>query len=772
MSLATNDLLSFEGFELDVSKRTFTRNGQRVALYPKAFEVLVYLASNPRRVVTKEELMKAVWPDSFVEEGNLAQQISGLRKALADKADLIVTVPARGYQFAASVERAAPESSLDRVPASGLVMQRVRESTQIVTEELVPARIGKARRSISVWLAWSLTAAVLLGVIGYSGWKRFAPQPQLRKVEVGDFLNLTGDSSMEATLKSALTIGLSQTPYIQLMSDGLVQTTLGDMQKSADTALLGATALEVCKRGDYQVLLRPNIETAAYGYAISLEAQNCTTDRVLADLKGQALNKDAILDTLDGLARRTRVELGEPNASLDRFNVPLIEATTYSFEALKDLNIGSALGNASKLKECIEYFQKAVDIDPKFAMAEASLGTAYYNLGSMNTAAAYYTKAFALSANVSLWEKFYIRSNYYLMATRDLDAAAKNFAEWTRVYPADEAAWQGLCNAETQIGNFPRAIEAGDRALKEGPNRFELGYQILSEAYMRANRFADAKRTIADAQAQGKDAPELHRMLYQIAAIERDPETLRREAQWAQGKPEYGAMLESEAIAAADQGKYRLFEETMASAITQSAREVDADNADAILRDEASVETQLGRTAKAAELLKHVKNKSDYAYAVIAVRAGDPAAGEAFLRQKEANPADTIQHFLLLPELRALVDLRLNNATAAIAALEPARQFELARPEVIEVRAQAYLAAGEADQAALEFQKLIANPALEDPTQPRTIVADAGLARAYAMEHKIAESRAEYRTFLTLWRDADPDAPIYRQARRELAGLQ
>jgi DNA-binding winged helix-turn-helix (wHTH) protein/tetratricopeptide (TPR) repeat protein len=765
MSLNLKGMYRFDEFELDPARRCLLRDGQSVSISPKAFEVLLCLLQHPGELVTKDQLLAAVWPGAFVEEDNLVQHISALRKAFGERARYIVTVPGRGYQFTAPVEQ-----------TNAAAMQRVRERTRIVMEESITMPAQKAlpttaQRLTSRWVAWTITSLVLFAVAGYLAWQRFGPKPQLRKVEVADFLNLTGDHSIDHTLKSALTFSLSQTPYIQLMGDGLTHSTLQEMQKSPDTPLLGDIALEVCARGHYQALLRGKIEhPQQFGYDLTLEVTNCTNGKNLAVFKGHALTTDAILDTLDDLSRRIRVKLGEPNASLDQFNVPLIEATTFSFEALKDFNIGSQLGNEGKLKECIDYFQKAVDIDPKFAMAQASLGTAYYNLGSMDKAAVYYKNAFDLSSNVSQWEKFYIRAGYYLAAVRDLQAATKNWEQYAKAYPEDATTWEGLANADTQVGDFGRAIEAGEHAVKYGQIETEESYQILANAYKRANRFSDVKRIIAEAQAGNKDAPDLHQLLYRIAMIEHDPETLQRESAWSKGKPELYAMLESQAILAADEGKPSESEDLFKSAIADAAHEVDADLADSILMDQVSVEIQLGRTAQAIELLHKVQHRDTANFAILQTRAGDIAAGEAYLLKPEKYPQDTIEHFLRIPELKALVALSHKDPGSAIAALEPARPFELVRCEVIEIRAEIYLAAGQPDKAALEFQKLIANPGLEDIMQPRTVLSHLGLARALTAQSRTAEGRHEYEAFFALWKDAS-NLPTLEQAHREYSHL-
>jgi len=777
--LSFKGLYRFDEFEIDQARRVLLRDGQPVRVSPKAFEVLICLVQHPGEVITKEQLLETVWPGAFVEEDNLVQHISALRKIFAGHPRYILTLPGRGYQFAASVQLVAPEPA---PPVAGhSVVQDIlqRERVHMVIEESVEIQNPQprllattARRFTSKGVAWGITASVLLSVAGYFAWQRFRPQPHLRKVVVADFLNLTEDKSLDKTLKSALTIGLSQTPYIQLMNDGLEHSTLQLMQKSADTPLLGSTALEVCARGGFQALLRGTIKhPQQFGYDLTLEAVNCATGKSIATFKGHALNIDASLDTLDDLARRARLKLGEPIASLDQFNTPLIDASTFSFEALKDYETGSMLGNAGKLKEAIDYFQKAVDIDPKFAVAQADLGTAYYDLGSMDKAAVYSQKAFELSGNVSQWEKFFIRSNYYLMTERDLPAAAKNWDDWSKVYSDDETPFEGLANTEVQMGDYGRAIEAGEHALKYGAVRTAMGYQILAQAYKPANRFADAKRLIAEAQAQGKDTPEFHQILHQIAMIEHDPETLRREVEWSKGKPELYAMLESQAMFAADEGKISEAEEFFKGAIAGAAHEVDADLADEFLMDEISVDIQLGRIAEATDLLRKVQHRDTADFAILQTRAGDTAAGEAYLLKPEKYPKDTIENFLRIPELKALVALRHHNPAAAIAALEAAHPFELARCEVIEVRAEAYLAAGQADKAALEYQKLIANPGLETNMQPRTVLAHLGLARALAQQNHAADSRHEYEILFTLWKDAPANFPILEQAHREYAQL-
>jgi eukaryotic-like serine/threonine-protein kinase len=761
--LAFNGLYRFDEFELDPSRRSLSRNGTAIPLSSKAFEVLSYLVANPGRVVTKDELLKAVWPESFVEESNLPGYISGLRKALTDRASYIATVPGQGYQFTARVQT-QPED---------LHIQGMRESTHIVIRE-TSTPVVQSRPLLRRWSSWALIAVVIVaGAAIYYGFYLRSQPHQLSKVMVADFLNLTGEPAFDHTLKSALEISLAQSPYIQLMSTGDEHTALSLMQKATDTPLLGDTALEVCRRGNFQALLRGKVAAdEKYSYTLSLEVLNCVTGKTLAVLQGNAVGRDAVLNTLDGLAERARRKVGESTQSVEQFDVPTQDASTYSFEALQAFNTGSILGNEGKLLECIPYFQKAVDLDPKFAMAQASLGTAYYNLGDKQKAAEYSKKAFDLSGGISQLEKLFIRHNYYLMTLHDLQSTVENLQEWTRLYPRDDTPWAALTDTEIELGNFSAAVPAGEQALRISPIKPELNYLLLTRAYMRAGRYADAKRTVAQAQAQGKDDPDLHLLLLEMAFIEHDPQTIQSVIAWSRTQPQLYKTLEMQAILAADVGRYEESEALFQRATLDAAKEVEPGLADAMLLDEAGVEVELGRLTRAKELLDEVKDKSSIDAAIFEAKAGSATAAEAYLKKPNEYPHDTILNYLLIPELKALQALHRNDPQAAIALLEASAPYELAKPEVIELRAQAYLAAHQGEKAQQEFQKLLDHPALEDPTLPGTILAHLGLARALEMQGRKEDSRKEYETFFGLWKDADADVPVLKQAHIEYAHLQ
>ena len=782
MSLTANGIYRFDEFELDPSSRTFSRDGERISLFPKAFEILIYLVANPGRVVTKEEIFKAVWPESFVEEGNLARQVSSLRKALGDRADCIVTVPGRGYQFAASVRDGLQANGNAGGLTEDVLVQSVRERTQVVIEESFPApvvvtaraRVSLLGRLTHPLVAWSVLGVVLLAGVATYLWMRFSKPPELRKVMVADFLNLTGDPTYDLTMKNALEAQVGQTPWIQLMSTGEVNNALASMEKPPDTPLLGDTALEVCKRTGYQAMLRPKIEFSPDkpSGGMTIDVVNCVTGATLATYKATANTKDELLGTLDSISLRVRRKLGEPSKSMDGYRVPFMNATTYSFDALLAYYQGTTLGRKAKFQEAIPYFQKAVEIDPKFAWAQSALAITYYNLGDRPKAAEYAQKAFDLSPNVTEYEKIYIRYTYYLDTVHDLDATEDVILEWTRVYPNNMTAWEALTDVEIERGDYAKAIEAGERALKLVVARAPSTYTILARAYLRANRYGDAKRVVAEAQAQGMDSQAMHEILFNIAAIQHDSLGMQHEVDWNKGKPEFYDMSGNQGIVAADEGRYRQFEAIYKSAIPQGLKEDGADAADSMLWEETRIEAALGREAQARGFLKQVKDHSGIYSAVIEASAGDVSAAEAYLKRPEQYPHGTIDHFIYRPEAKAILALRRHDPDAAVKELEVASPYELAACEVIDVRGNAYLAAKQGEKAEVEFKRLIANPGLDDPVHPWTVLAHLGLARAYALQGNKAGSKAEYESFFALWKDADPDVPVLLQARREYAQLQ
>jgi DNA-binding winged helix-turn-helix (wHTH) protein/Tfp pilus assembly protein PilF len=787
MLLNAKELYRFDEFELDPVRRVLSHRNEPVLLTPKAFDVLAYLVLNPGRVVTKDELLKTVWPDSFVEEGNLAQYISGLRKALGDKASLIATVPGRGYQFGAQVLTTqvladqAPDGLPDARPGDILV-QRVRERTRVVIENnapehaslALPAATPSRRNAALLWGGVALLAAALIALAATLAWRHFAPPPQIRKVMVADFANSTGDAAFDHTLKRALEIDLEQSPYVDVMSEREAMSILKLMGLNSASAITPAIAKEICERSNRQVLLTGNIAPMGQEYLLTLEATDCASGKELAGAKAVAAGKENVLAALDSVADHIRRELGESTQSLESYQVPIVEATTPSFEALEAYSTGQYLGAQGKSEiETLPFYQRAVELDPQFAMAYGAIGSEYYNLSEYNIAAQYYRKAFELSDRISAKEKLTIQAHYYCEGEKDVLQGIQVYWIWAGAYPHDWSPWLNLANEYTQLGQYAPAINAGERAVEEAPDRARA-YSVLARAYRRANRFTDAKSLALRAQKRGADSAGLHSTLIQMAFAENDPAALAREIKW--GEDHNGGWYFQDNLAGgeATAGHYLKAEELYNSAYDSAINEKLVETADEILLDQAQVEYEFGLPEDSRATLKRINSVKTASpdLAILSAELGDVAFAERYLAEQSSNKhPGTHMAYLNLPLLRATLAMGRDKPLDAVEALEPARPYEMANYAVLTLRAEAYLKAGRPEMAAAEYQKILANPGI-DPLSPLYPLAHLSLARAYAAQNNISASRGEYEKFFDSWKDADADVPILKQARAEYSRLK
>ena len=772
MSPPINKLYRFDEFVLDPSKRTFARNGESVSISPKAFDVLTYLVNNPGRVVTKEELLKAVWPDSFVEEGNLAQHISWLRKALGERSSDIATVPGRGYQFAAHVRTEPAADLFPEIQPGDTLVHRARERTHMVIEEslLLPLAEKTTRASARVWRYYSLVAVGVLAAAVWAGWKWRQPAvpADFLKIVVADFVNATGDATFDHTLKKALEIDLGQSPFLDVISQQEAVSTLQLMGQKADAAITANVATELCVRSNRQVLLRGSIASVGRNYLLTLEATDCNSGKELAGAKKQVSAKEDVLGAIDAVADRIRKGLGESAKSLESFQVPIQKATTPSLDALKAYSLGKYLDAQGKEElETLPFFQKAVELDPQFAMAYDALGICYNNLNQYNLAAEYYKRASELSRNVSEREKFVIQGR-----NESVQQRIKTFQLWAATYPHDSVPWFDLAEDRTELGQFAAAIPAGLRALELDPNRW-VNYYILARAYERTNRFAEAKAVGARAVQRKKDPVRLHAILFEIAFAEQDESTLSREIQWSENHEEDYYLLDIRACAAAALGKYRESEELFRRSYESAIHDNLPETADDILLDQAIMEFDFGLLAASRATLGRIRkpdpNSSDLA--ILRARLGDPSVAEHFLVNHENETRNELMAYINVPLVRATLAMKRQKPADAIAALQLATPYEVVDYNVPILRGEACLRANRPEMAAVEYQKILANRGL-NPVSHLYPMAYLGLARAYALEKHKTESRREYEKFFTLWKDADPDAPVLKQARLEYKHLQ
>jgi DNA-binding winged helix-turn-helix (wHTH) protein/tetratricopeptide (TPR) repeat protein len=814
MSLSSKRIYQFGEFKLRVSARVLERDGKAVPLGSKAFEVLTCLVMHAGEVVTKDELLKTVWPESFVEEGNLSQHIFALRKALGDRATFIVTVPGRGYQFTEAVREAAELPAPLPADTGSFLLQRTRERTHIVIEETSstePASASDPRASSSVSLSrnegegttvlraarqsgadqlglpgrfrrgrispWAIAAVsgVVL-VVAWFAWRRYVRPPAgNQRVVLAELDNRTGDAGFDVVLRNALEIDLDQSPYMGVMGAAEEMNTLRLMGRSPETALVPAVAREVCERTNRQVLITGSVANVGQTYLLTLEATDCDSGKILAGAKAEAARKEQLLAALDSASAKLRQGLGESAESLERFQVPIAQATTSSLEALQQYSIGEyLLGRMGKEEnEVLPFFQRAVELDPQFAMASAAIATGYFSLGESKLAEPYYQKAFDLSGEVSEKERLYIRAHYYSDDKRDVRQGIQAYQMWAETYPRDWGPWLDIASEYSQLGYYNAAIVAAERALKLDQSR-GIVYSVLARDYMHVGRYADAKSMAKRAESMGKDSSLLHATLFETALLEHDQAGIAREIGWGEGKQGEWNFLDLQALAAAKDGKYKRGEELFRTAYDAAISENLPEKADDILIDEAYAALDCGVAADARAALKRVRLKQPESAAEAFVQAelGDvTSAARALAAYGDTGGTETLLTYVDGPRIRAEIALYAYNPQEAITDLQPALEYDFAGGfATIAERGEAYLKTKEPEKAAAEYRKILDRPGV-DPVSPLYPLARLGEARAEAQAGNVAQSKADYEALFAEWKGADADLPVLVTARREYAEL-
>jgi DNA-binding winged helix-turn-helix (wHTH) protein/tetratricopeptide (TPR) repeat protein len=790
MSLLVSNFYRFGPFDLDPDQRALRRDGKKIALPPKAIDLLLYLVQNPLRPLTKEELLRAVWPDSFVEEGNLSQNIFLLRKAITPKQKdfrYIVTLPGRGYQFTAAVELipCSPGQQPDVVETQAANLSSTHSTIEpsngsrisaLRTKPIYPPKnepSGSPRQALSFRHLLAALFILAFGAASFLWWKHHHQPPASEEIVLADFDNRTGDPAFDDVLDTALEVDLTQSPYLDVMSDQDASNVLRLMGRKPDATITEAIATEICQRADRQVMLSGSVSSLGRHYLLALQATDCFSGKRLAEVKAEATDKDKVLPALDRAADKLRHDLGESAPSVEHFQVSIAQATTSSLEALKAYSIGEYMvSRAGKDEtETLPMFLRCIELDPNFAMAYVAIATDYFNLNEPKLASPYYQKAFDLSEQVSEKEKLYIRAHYYADAQKDLEQGIKTYQLWAETYPRDWGPWLNIAKAYTQLGQEAPAIAAAQQALRLDPSR-GINYTILAQAYLHDNRFADAKSAALQDVKIGKDSYNLHALLFELAFIDHDQAAMAHEVAWSQGRPSAWYSLQFQALAAASQGRYRLAEELFHTAYNVAQREDLAEAADDILVKQASMELESGWPQTARTTLRRIssQNNDNPEFAWNQARFGDTAFAERFLAFSNSNRSGTLMTYVELPRLRAEIALHRGKPQEAIADLETT-PYELAGSlELFAQRGEAYQKANHPEQAIAEYRKLLAHQGL-DPLSPLLPLAHLWLARTEAQSGHLQESKSEYEKLFALWKDADKDLPPLQVAQREYAAL-
>ncbi len=750
----------FGPFVLDPAERLVTREGAAVALTTRLFELLLAFVRSPGRLLTKSDLMDAVWSDRVVDEGSLTQAIFSLRKALGDGGEdgrYITTVTGRGYSFSAPVENigAAPRIDSSR---EALAPTAVPETAMSV------AQSGKPRLIYAC-----LAAALIVAVAAFFLWPRSAPpagKPLV--VVVADFQNLSNNPLFDRTFTAAAKSDFQQSPHLALLSDGIVQDTLDLMIRSKDARLTPQLAQEVCARNNGQAAISGAIAQVGASYLLTLTATDCVDKQVISTNRAEVGSLDALLPALDRLVEGVRQRLGESADSIEKFNVPILKQRTASFDALVAYSEAHYDFTHGKYIESIPLFQRAIEIDPAFAAAYDGLSTAYANMHEGKLAAANITKAYALRNNASELEKLHILMRYDDSVLGDFDETIRVLKAWTELYPDDATAWANLSNAENWIGEYAPAVHDGKEAVALSPT-METAYVVLARAYLHSGQFDLVAATCNQAIARHLDGFDTHRMLFDIAFARGDTAAAQRELDWASGKPAERFMLIEAGQAAFSQGRIHRGLDLFVHAVELGKS---SGLGNFVAAPNARLLYDVGAKDQALAALGEVPagfNSADYRFDLM--EFGDEAQGQSLLNANLIkSPSDTLLNEAFAPEDRAALALRRGQPLDAVKALIPALPIELRTFDIPYVRGEAYLAAHDGAHAAAEFRKIVENRGVE-VVSIHYPLAWLGLARALHMEGQRAESRTAYQQVLKFWKNADADLPALQDATREFTSL-
>jgi eukaryotic-like serine/threonine-protein kinase len=598
---------------------------------------------------------------------------------------------------------------------------------------------------------------------------------------LAEFANKTGDPVFDDTLKTALGVSLSQSPFLNVLSDSTVSKTLKRMQNAADTKLTPDVAREVCQRANSKAYIAGSIASLGSQYVLGLKVVNCQSGDVLAQEQATAASKEKVLDALGAAASKLRGELGESLATVQKFDVPLAEATTSSLEALKTYSLAKATANQKGSAAAIPFFKKAAELDPNFAAAYNSLAAAYVGIGERSLGLQYSTKAYQLRDRVNERERLAI-SGIYFSVTGEVEKEVQAYELLEANYPHDylhtnvDIAYAGM-------GQLDKALAEAQESVRLTSN--SEGYANVAGLYLALNRREDAKATISKAFELKLDGGALRAASYELAFLQGDVATMEREVAWAAGKPgDEDYLLSAQSDTEAYYGRMARAREFSRRAVDSAVRADSKESAASWRVNAALREAELGNAALArqgvAEALALSSGRDVTVGAALTLaRTGEASRATALAEELgKTYPTNTLLKAYWLSTINAAIEISKGNSSQAIVDLEAAGPYEQGSAEALisnlypaYVRGQAYLSAHNGAAAAAEFQKLLDHRGIVNNFVTGSL-AHLQIGRAYAMAGDTTKAKVAYQDFFTLWKEADPDIPILKQAKAEYAKLQ
>jgi DNA-binding winged helix-turn-helix (wHTH) protein/tetratricopeptide (TPR) repeat protein len=755
-------IYSFREFSLDLERGCLWRGAEEVKLRPKVFEALKYLVLNNNRLVAKDELIKALWTDSFVTDDSLVQCMVELRRALGDEAQACIkTVPRRGYIFTARVNEP------DTAPAAP-------------AQAAGPAE--RARRSAIALVALVIaTIAVSTYFVQTRPPSRTAAFTDKDSVLIADFVNTTGDDVFDGTLRQAMAVQLGQSPFLNVFPEERVRATLRYMGRPPDERVTRDLAREIAQRQGVKALLAGSISSLGRHYVINLEAVNAATGETILREQIEAESREKVLGRLGEAAATFREKLGESVGSMEKFAAPIEQATTPSLEAFKAYDLGRQRHFSGQYFEAIPLYRRAVELDPDFAIAYAALAISYGTAREDDLAAQFSQRAFALRERVTEREKFYISARYYMDVLGDADKAIEVQELWKQTYPRDFVPRTNLSARYAAIGQHARALEEAREGLRLNPDA-GVAYAGVAHNSICLGRYQDAKAALEQAASRKLEPPYGRYMLYGIALLEGDTAAMQQQVERVAGTPTEAGMLAMQSVAAAYAGQTRRARKLTESAIDLAMSRNLEEGASLYSAGDALWQAAYGQCRAAqgtvARTLALARSRNALSWSALALAlCGESSAAQRLVEEMRRRfPQDSFFKTSWLPMTHAALEIHRGQGARAVELLQPAGRGELGTNPALwpaYLRGLAYLDQGAPNEARAEFQKILDHKGVLAPKDFNPVamtlhpLAHLGRARAAQRAGDVDGSRKACEALLTLWKDADSDIPILQAAKRE-----
>jgi len=623
-----------------------------------------------------------------------------------------------------------------------------------------------------------LLAFVAVGIWRYEVYRHRITLAPTDTIILADVDNQTGDPVFDDALNPALLYEMQQTPYLNILGIDKVYATMAQMNIAPNTKITADLARQICGKTKSKMAISDSITDAGNGYHLEMKALDCGSGAMLAEVQSEIASRNEVIHNLGGTGARLRAKLGEPAASIARFNQPLEKALSASLEAMQASAEGTKLHLTGDFRGAIKLYQRAIELDPNFVLVYVGNGAANLDLGNNDLARASYTRAYQLKDRLTERDRVNTEIAYYADVTGEWEQEYSTVLRHLKLFPRDVFGHRNLALALINLGQLDRAANEDSEAARLDPSPFY--FQSAVDANITASRFNEAKSWLAKADELKFDSLNMRIDRLDLAYIEGDQITIDRISTKEEHGPDAVPFLSQLSRWATFQGRFRSADRFALQLLKIPSRPKDFSTSLVFLALSNAAAGRLAEAHNAEErALRLGMDRNDRMMLALALaRSGKTEqAGKIADEVSAEAPLDTVVQYYLVPTVRAAIKLQQHEPAAAIELLRPATKYELSFTQSFDylypayIRGQAYLALGDGRSAAAEFQKLIDHPGLTlyHVTGPLSWLQ---LGRAQKMMGDEAAARKSYEKFLALWKSADPDVLIYQQAKAEYAKLK